>query len=222
MADVKACYAIQKRTEPPKQAIPLISPNQEAFLLSLMEQTGTGIDQDVGSLDRAQASEWIGKLLEKKESMPKKENAARDLPANVLGDQVPRGRYTVVFRRHDEDGNHVPGEDRITLRFREPNMGRWKGTQLVEYLAGPNNENDYVRCGNWTEGGYRIWNRFKDDGRVNEGVRFMAGADDGSRREAGHVYSLASGNCWRCGRTLTVPASINRGLGPECASIVGG
>jgi hypothetical protein len=23
--------------------------------------------------------------------------------------------------------------------------------------------------------------------------------------------------CYRCGRTLTVPASVHRGLGPECA-----
>jgi len=30
------------------------------------------------------------------------------------------------------------------------------------------------------------------------------------------------GRCGRCGRKLTVPESVERGLGPECASIMGG
>ena len=35
---------------------------------------------------------------------------------------------------------------------------------------------------------------------------------------AGEAYALESANCFRCGRKLTVPVSIHRGLGPECAS----
>lgn len=34
-----------------------------------------------------------------------------------------------------------------------------------------------------------------------------------------HVYH--SCRCGRCGRTLTTPESIERGLGPECAGLVG-
>jgi hypothetical protein len=30
------------------------------------------------------------------------------------------------------------------------------------------------------------------------------------------------GKCGRCGRTLTVPESIDRGIGPECAGKIGG
>lgn len=33
---------------------------------------------------------------------------------------------------------------------------------------------------------------------------------------AGEAYALHSGSCFRCNRELTVPASIHRGLGPEC------
>jgi hypothetical protein len=33
----------------------------------------------------------------------------------------------------------------------------------------------------------------------------------------GSVDVLHSGRCGRCGRTLTTPDSIERGLGPECA-----
>ena len=35
--------------------------------------------------------------------------------------------------------------------------------------------------------------------------------------ESREAYALLSSRCARCNRTLTVPASIHRGLGPECA-----
>jgi hypothetical protein len=35
--------------------------------------------------------------------------------------------------------------------------------------------------------------------------------------KAAQVYAVREGRCSRCGRTLTVPASLYHGMGPECA-----
>jgi hypothetical protein len=35
--------------------------------------------------------------------------------------------------------------------------------------------------------------------------------------KAAQVYAVREGRCSRCGRTLTVPASLHHGMGPECA-----
>ncbi len=34
-------------------------------------------------------------------------------------------------------------------------------------------------------------------------------------------YAKVTGNCWRCGRVLTDPASIRAAIGPDCAKAVG-
>jgi SNF2 family DNA or RNA helicase len=39
----------------------------------------------------------------------------------------------------------------------------------------------------------------------------------GDYESMGLSYAMNSGRCWKCGRELTVPASIHRGLGPDCA-----
>ena len=58
-----------------------------------------------------------------------------------------------------------------------------------------------------------------------------AGADAPSVKAFGFFMSLRElhpqlvvrheGRCGKCGRTLTVPESIDRGIGPECASKMG-
>lgn len=36
-------------------------------------------------------------------------------------------------------------------------------------------------------------------------------------KDAGMAYAMQEGRCCRCGRELTVPASIHAGMGPDCA-----
>lgn len=214
--DVINCYhgggevKVVERTPVPERVRIGMTANQETFIRALLEQTGMTEDRLFKPMDKmsvADASNAITTLQQMKREMPRSESAAGNLPGNVEGTHVPQGTYTVVF----------PDEGRITLRFRAPKNGKWKDKQLVEYLYGPDNTSHYRRCANETTDGYRIWNQFKEDGRIAEGIKFLAGAKDSDRAEAGLTYAMESSNCYRCGRKLTVPVSIHRGLGPECA-----
>jgi len=52
----------------------------------------------------------------------------------------------------------------------------------------------------------------------------VTGSTDEARQNflnLAEAHALSSGNCLACLRTLTVPASIHRGLGPDCAARLG-
>jgi hypothetical protein len=217
IGQVKACIATKRLGRPViTTALHLATQKQQDFLRALMEQTGTeeaDLPCPVEELTKRQASEEIMRLKNKKKELGKQVNDMEFLGANVPATaQVPQGTYTVVF--------DAESDDRLTLRFRVPRYGKWEGVQLVEYLYGPDNDNDYRRCANWTDGGYRVWNAFANQkSRIAAAIDFLAHPD--SRSEAGMLYAIASSNCYRCGRTLTVPVSVGRGLGPDCASQIG-
>jgi len=120
----------------------------------------------------------------------------------------------------------------VTIRFKESEwavkeVGLPEGAMVVEYLRGPDNESDFTAFGfaipspgNGHE--VRIWRKFNTTGMkdVIWSAQYLARLDRERLLDAGYQYALRSGRCSRCGRTLTVPASINRGLGPECAKRV--
>lgn len=204
------------RTPPPDHTVKGPTQNQRNFIEQLLEQTGKTQDdlpKPVDNMTFKEVSDCISHLLEVRSSLGKRSAAPTKLPPNIRAeDMVPQGTYTVVFSK--EYGDY------ITLRFREPRQGKWRGTQLVEFLFGPDNNHDYRRCGNWTGNGYRVWADFKRESRVMRGVEYMANATKEDTINAGEVFALESGNCWRCGRTLTREDSITRGMGAKCASIV--
>ena len=117
---------------------------------------------------------------------------------------IPNGYFTVIL----DDGDHV------TLRVRVASeKSALRGKRIVSYLAGPENTSDYVGCGFVGEDGVRLWKRFQGSERLARALAILA-KDPGA---AGKGYALRSGNCYVCGRLLTVPESIQRGIGPECA-----
>ena len=231
--DVIACYQNsgkqlsfpEDRPKPARSQVPshikgggTSTVRQREFVAALLEQTGkteADLPQPLDNLSFEEASASITQLKEERSKLPKSSIAPTNLPPDVTynGEMVPQGTYTVVF---DEEK-----DDRITVRFRAPKTGKWTGTQLVEYMYGPSNEDDFRRCGNWTGRGYRLWVQHKGDGRIANAIKALAG-DEEARKASGYLYSLESSNCYRCGRKLTVPTSIHRGLGPECASILAG
>jgi hypothetical protein len=103
---------------------------------------------------------------------------------------------------------------------------KWPEKWFVAYLNGPDN---------WTN--YRNFGQIK---KGNSGMFFSmtakaveAGLTPASLPVAGFEYAFRNinagqepknlevwhaGKCGRCGRLLTVPSSIEMGLGPECAS----
>jgi hypothetical protein len=109
----------------------------------------------------------------------------------------------------------------VTLRFHVLTMGPRKGTQVVDYLSGSDNESDWTRFANVVDGGYRVFNKFLTAERMVNALVFMMKADRETLMKAGEGYALKSGRCWRCFRTLTVEESIVRGMGPVCADKMG-
>jgi len=94
---------------------------------------------------------------------------------------------------------------------------------FVRVLSGPDNENDYQYIGMIdATGSFRTTKR----SRVTpEAPSFKAFTFFLSRMRAGGLMSSTlevwhEGRCGRCGRKLTVPESIARGIGPDCAGMM--
>lgn len=122
---------------------------------------------------------------------------------------IPNGTYTVVF----------PDGDYRTLRlvddWREGETG-----QVAQFLSGSDNENSYTGFAFVNGQTAHVWKRFKDYSEIAQALAMLL-ADKETAAEYGYNYAMESGNCYRCGRKLTVPASISRGLGPICAELIG-
>lgn len=92
---------------------------------------------------------------------------------------------------------------------------------FVSVLTGPQNTSDYTYLGMLLENG-----RFIDDRKLRIGLDapsrkafrwFWARVNAGSDLHECQVWH--EGRCGRCGRLLTVPESIESGLGPVCAGL---
>jgi Family of unknown function (DUF6011) len=86
---------------------------------------------------------------------------------------------------------------------------------FVDLLSGPDNNSDYFYLGIIANGEFRLTkgSRTTLDAPSFKAFRFFW------RSTTLHPELLVrhEGRCGRCGRTLTVPESIDRGIGPECA-----
>jgi len=133
---------------------------------------------------------------------------------------IPDGTYTIVR----------PAEEKhITIRLltskNEKNEdGRanfFFGKQVISYLNGPDNENNFQGFAHLDEtGGVHVWKRFKDSPAIQKyehalSILYELGGEGQSA--AGLEYAMRSGRCMKCNRTLTVPASLHIGMGPICA-----
>ena len=122
---------------------------------------------------------------------------------------VEDGFYTVVF----------PSGSYRTLRVKTQEAGAKfaPGEQIVSFLSGSDNESDYTGFAFLKPDGRTfVWKRFKENGALALALNVLTRDPEA----AGQEYSLRSNRCRRCNRTLTVPASINRGYGPVCDGMV--
>jgi hypothetical protein len=94
---------------------------------------------------------------------------------------------------------------------------------FVSLLNGPDNQNDYCYMGIITATGFRFTAKSTVRPEAPSAKAFvwffdavLAGARMPATLEVWH-----EGKCGRCGRALTVPESIARGIGPECADKMG-
>lgn len=137
-----------------------------------------------------------------------------DMPASVVQSTFAAphdGTYSLVWN----DGTYR------TLRIHTPKQGNLAGKRIAAFLRGADNDGDYTGFAFVNDNGtFNVWKRFRD----NTDLRMALGALCQPERaaEAGLAYALESGNCYRCGRKLTVPTSIHNGLGPDCYKMVFG
>lgn len=130
-----------------------------------------------------------------------------------------------------------PGDtsNRVTLRFRKPNNkdqrigrarkpNRWYGCpeqQLpvyVDVMDGCDNVDHYSFVGELVNGRLRVSNYAKAAKQYQHKAKTILDWTLGaaSRGNLRTVRCLVSECCGRCGRKLSVPLSIDVGLGPEC------
>ncbi|MGW9067924.1 DUF6011 domain-containing protein [Streptomyces yangpuensis] len=135
--------------------------------------------------------------------------ATASTPADATGETAFAGYFTAQFG-DDQD-------DYVTIRIRrQPEDSGFKPGQLVVgYLRGRSNETDYTKFAHIDgRGQARIWKSYAANTRLQAALSAVMG----DQRAAGEAWARQSGRCWKCGRLLTTPESLDRLLGEECAS----
>ena len=130
--------------------------------------------------------------------------------ADSIGHYIMAGNATITLRSLNTGA-------RFTYKIRRPNEDT---PYFVNLLRGPDNEVDYSFLGT-----------IFSDGTFRHGRKSMISEEAPSVKTftwfhrnlmLGKVSNLVEvwheGRCGRCGRKLTVPESVEAGLGPECAS----
>lgn len=144
-------------------------------------------------------------------------NHATMSPINITSDFVFAGRAT--FTVANASGEHLT----FRVRRSEPRDGYDRPAFWAYVLTGPDNENDYTYLGRLDESG-RVTltnaSRFTADARPVRVLSWAIGVLIGRNRLPAGYTIQHDGCCGRCGRTLTTPASLETGIGPECAKLL--
>jgi hypothetical protein len=123
--------------------------------------------------------------------------------------------------------------ERLTFKVKSAKLNRdanWstgnqdKSTFFVSVLTGPDNDNDFRYLGllsQQRDGHYRMVHTPKSPDENSKSFKTFAWfwnlLEQGCHVSKG-VEFWHEGSCCMCGRKLTVPESVERGIGPECAS----
>jgi hypothetical protein len=125
---------------------------------------------------------------------------------------IPLGTFTVEHA----DGSYE------TVKIHQAGPGsNLAGKIMGSHINGPDNETSYQAFCFIDEhtGMIHVWSRFAHiDERWVKAIDHVIHMDAEGRAEGREAYAMRSGRCSKCGRKLTVPASLHRGMGPECAS----
>jgi hypothetical protein len=117
-------------------------------------------------------------------------------------------RYTYRVNRSKDN------EDQNTLF---PTPAKKPATWFVSLLKGPDNTNDYVYLGVIQDNMFRLTRKSR---MTSDSVPVKAFSWTFTKLAANTLPDDLEvwhhGRCGRCGRMLTVPESIERGIGPEC------
>ncbi len=104
---------------------------------------------------------------------------------------------------------------------------RWPEAYFVKTLTGPQNTDDYAYVGRLdvytgqvsTTAKSRSWDGTTRLKLLNRVLARVWGDDHDAYLKHGY-YTYHAGRCGRCARLLTVPSSIESGIGPECSKLM--
>ena len=116
---------------------------------------------------------------------------------------------------------------RFTYRIKRANMDDNQSPWFVSVLNGSDNDGDYAYMGILSARGQATTYHStaaskisKDAPSAKAWAWFWAALTFDNAEALAKVAVWHEGSCGRCGRSLTVPASIESGLGPVCAAKV--
>lgn len=116
----------------------------------------------------------------------------------------------VITVRNNATGNHRT----FRLRTQKPTAKFAPGMRILSLLIGPDNTSQYKGFAFVDEdGNVYLWKRYKDS--VFES--YVALLRDPYNTYGGKLEWFVEGRCRVCNRRLTVPDSIESGIGPKCA-----
>jgi len=97
------------------------------------------------------------------------------------------------------------------------------GQRSIKLLVGPDNETSFQSVAYTRPNSNQVILKraYRNDTTMVQALSALLAQDRTEMRAMGYAYALESGNCYICGRTLTVPASILAGVGPTCAGNYG-
>lgn len=167
-------------------------------------------DIEDGLLSKADASQFITLLKD----LPYREVRRPAVQASPSVTTPDEGLYTV----HDEQSH-------VTFRVRRASWAQ--GRTVISYLTAVNGRQTYRGFGFLSERGLQVWDSARDAHKAIHAAQWLIGS---AQRHSyarqtflnlAEAHALSSGTCLSCLKTLTVPASIYRGLGPDCARRLG-
>jgi len=141
-------------------------------------------------------------------------NSAAEIKTYALA-----GHATVTLTSQRTGARYTYRVNRAKDRETGEPTNRW----FVALLTGPDNESDYTYLGVVDGGGdFRLTGKSKlaADAPPVRGFAYMWGWIQTGLMPP-QLEVRHEGHCGRCGRTLTVPESIDRGIGPECSKMMG-
>ena len=183
------------------------------FMLDLrdkagIKRTGLSIGQLRGALNVLRAEVNRG-------NKPAQMASKQEVIAKATNPPTPGFTYTVAW---PEDGTWT------TIKIADTeNWQGFEGTGMLvaKYLAGPDNETSFNGFAFIKPNGEIVlWKKYREGdvagrSRITDALRVICQTED--RGALTQLYAEKSGRCSKCGRTLTVPASLHRGMGPICA-----
>ena len=189
---------------------------QMAFLdYAVIAPTKAGDEQLADLVDQANADVYKMNRDRELAQADQQRQETNDEDAQYGSADIPNGTYTVVFNGDPED------YETVRLKTQKADARFAPGKTIAQFLSGPENEFSYTGFGFVHGSEVQVWRRYQGASeavqRKIEAVKSILG-DREAAAAAGKTYALESGNCFSCGRKLTVPSSIEAGIGPVCAT----